>query len=95
MLLSMMRALWEQVTADLRAVAVSHRGSSERGSIEARFLYEGEVGDAQAECVSLSETYCMADFPPGVSVRFHAVPNATRDLLPDEHWVFMRWEPEV
>lgn len=95
MLLSMMRALWEQVTADLRGVAVSHQGSSERGTVEARFLYEGNVGEVQAERVSLAETYCIADFPPSVSVGFQAVPNATRDLLPGEQWVFLRWEPEV
>lgn len=94
-MLSMMRALWEQVTADLRAVAVSHHGSSEQGTIEARFLYEGEVGDLQTERVSLAETYCIADFPAAVSVAFRAIPNATRDLLPGEHWVFMRWEPEL
>jgi hypothetical protein len=75
-LLSIMRALWEQVTGDLRGVAVSHQGSLERGSIEARFLYEGEVADVQAECVSMAETYCVADFPPEVSVAFSAVPNA-------------------
>ncbi len=94
-MLSMMRALWEQVTADLRGVAVSYEGSLEEGSIEARFLYEGGVGELQAECVSMAETYCIADFPPGVSVVFRALPDATRDLLPSEHWVFLRWEPDA
>lgn len=92
--LSMMRALWEQVTADLRGVAVSHAGSSRAGSIEARFLYEGEVSELHAECVSLAETYCLADFPDGVSVVFRAIPHAPRTLLPDEQWVFLRWEPD-
>lgn len=55
-LLSMMRALWEQVTADLRGVAVRHEGSEQQGSIGARFLYEGEIGELQAQCVSLAET---------------------------------------
>ncbi|WP_188111451.1 hypothetical protein [Nocardioides antri] len=45
--------------------------------------------------MSLAETHCIADFPPAVSVAFHAVPNATRDLLTDEEWVFLRWEPET
>jgi hypothetical protein len=91
-MLSMLRALWEQVTADLRGVAVSFQGSPEEGAIEARFLYEGDVGDVQTECVSMAETYCIADFPPEVTVAFRAVPDAARDLLPDEHWVFLRWE---
>ncbi len=94
-ILSMNRALWEQVTGDLRGVSVSHHGSLDEGSIEARFLYEGHVGDVQAECVSLAETYCIADFPPEVSVVFRAVPNATRDLLSGEQWVFLRWEPDA
>jgi len=92
-ILSMTRALWEQVTADLRGVAVAFQRSLNGGSIEARFLYEAEVGDLQNECVSLAETYCIADFPPDVTVAFRAVPNATRDLLPDEEWIFPRWEP--
>lgn len=95
MLLSVMGALWEQVTGDLRGVAISCQGSTEEGTIEARFLYEGEVGEVQAECASLAETHCIADFPPEVSVRFHAIPNASRDLLPGEQWVFLRWEPEA
>lgn len=94
-MLSMMRALWEQVTGDLRGVAVSYEGSMDQGSIAARFLYEGDVGHVQAECASLAETYCIADFPPEVSVRFRAIPNANRDLLPGEQWVFLRWEPEA
>ena len=94
-ILSMNRALWEQVTGDLRGVAVSHQGSSEEGSIDARFLYEGDIGDLQRDCVSTAETFCVADFPPEVSIAFRAVPNASRDLLPGEQWVFLRWEPEV
>ncbi|MET8522731.1 hypothetical protein [Nocardioides sp. NPDC004968] len=94
-MLSMMRALWEQVTADLRGVAVQYEGSSEEGTIEGRFLYEGDVGEVQEECVSLAETYCIADYPPEVSVRFRAIPHSTRDLLHGEHWVFLRWEPEL
>lgn len=99
-MMSMMRALSEQVTWDLQGVAVSfdgspEQGSVEQGSVEARFLYEGDVGDVQAECESLAETHCIADFPPSVSVAFRAVPNATRDLLSGEQWVFLRWEPET
>jgi hypothetical protein len=94
-ILSMNRALWEQVTSDLRGVAVAHRGSADHGSIEARFLYESQVGDVPAECVSMAETYCIADLPPGVSVTFRAVADASRELLPGEQWVFLRWEPNA
>ncbi|WP_109472436.1 hypothetical protein [Ornithinimicrobium cavernae] len=94
-MLSMMRALWEQVTADLRGVTVAFQGSSAQGSVEARFLYDGEIRAVQADCVSLAEAYCIADFPPEVSVRFRAVEHAARELVPGEHWVFLRWEPEA
>lgn len=93
-MLSMLRALWEQVTGDLRGVAVAYQGSADKGSIEARFLYAGAVGDVQSECVSLAETYCIADFPPDVSVSFRAIANADRELQSGEEWVFLRWEPE-
>ncbi len=91
-LLSMQRALWEQVTADLRGVAVSWEGSESGGSVNARFLYEGDVGDLQRECVSLAETHCIADFSPAVSVAFQPVARAERDLRPKEEWVYLRWE---
>lgn len=94
-ILSLNRALWDQVTGDLRGVAVAQRGSADRGSIEARFLYESQVGDVQAECVSMAETHCIADFPPEVSVVFRPVANAARELLPGEQWVFLRWEPDA
>lgn len=94
-LLSMQRALWKQVTPDLRAVAVSHEGTPDSGSITARFLYAGDIDDVRLECVSLAEAYCAADFTSGVTVDFQAVPNAiSLDLLPDEDYVFMRWEAE-
>lgn len=93
-MMSILRALWGQVTSDLRGVAVSFAGSPDNGEVKARFLYEGEVGDLQSDCVSEAETYCMADFPTEVSVDFRPVPDADRELLPDEQWVFLRWEPE-
>ena len=91
----MQRALWQHVTPDLRAVVVSHQGTPDSESIEARFLYAGDIDDVRLECVSLAEGYCAADFTSGVTVNFHAVPNViSLDPLPDEHLVYMRWEPE-
>ena len=92
MLLSLQRALWEQVTADLRGVAVSCDGSLDEGTITARFLYEGAVGPQQAECVSLAEAYTIADFPPTVTVAFRPVPWSSLDLSPSEEWVYLRRE---
>ncbi|MFC7502831.1 hypothetical protein ACOACQ_02640 [Nocardioides sp. CPCC 206347] len=93
-LLSMQRALWEHVTQDLRGVAVEYSGELDRGAhVVARFLYEGDAGPLQRECVSESEAYFLADFLPDMSTEFVAVDHADRDLQGDEMWVFLRWEP--
>jgi len=93
-LLSMQRALWDQVTPDLRGVAVEYTGELDRGAhVSARFLYEGEVGPLQRECVSGSESYFLADFLPDMSTEFVAVGHAERNLVGGEMWVFLRWEP--
>jgi hypothetical protein len=94
MLLPIQRALWEQVTPDLRGVAASCTGSDGEGKITARFLYEGDIGAVAGECVSLAETHCIADFPPSVTVRFHAVPHASRELQPGADSVRCR-HPEM
>lgn len=93
-LLSMQRALWDHVTPDLRGVAVESIGELDRGAhVTARFLYEGDVGPLQRECVSESEAYFLADFLPDVSTKFTALARADRNLQGDEMWVFLRWEP--
>jgi hypothetical protein len=90
-LLSMQRALWEQVTPNLRAVSVDLRDGE---AVTARFLYDGPIGEVERECTSLAETYCIADMPPDVPVTFNAVERAARDLLPGEEWVYMRREAD-
>ena len=92
-LLSMQRALWEQVTPNLRGVAVALRSAPGDQAITARFLYEGTIGEVERECVSLAETYCLADFLPDVVVTFQAVENAARNLVGTEEWIYLRYEP--
>ena len=93
-LLSMQRALWDHVTPDLRGVTVECSGELDRGAhVAARFLYDGEVGDLQHECVHESEAYFLADFLPDMTSEFVAVGNADRQLEGAEMWVFLRWEP--
>lgn len=93
-LLSLQRALWEQVTPNLRGVAVAWRSARGAGEIAARFLYDGSIGELERECVSLAETQCCADFLLGVTVAFRTVENATRELLPTEEWIYLRHEPD-
>jgi len=90
-LLSINRALWEQVTPDLRGVAASCSGDETQGTIHARFLYDGPVGELQTD-TSMAESYCIADFLEGVSVRFEPVAHADLDLLDGEFWVYLRRE---
>lgn len=93
LLLSMQRALWEQVTPNLRGVAVALRPEETGQKVEARFLYEGRVGETERECTSLAETHCIADMTPDVAVAFSVVEHASLDLLADEEWVYLRHEP--
>ncbi len=92
LLLSMQRALWEQVTSNLRGVAVALRTDDTGQTVQARFLYEGPVGETERECTSLAETYCIADMTPDVAVGFSVVEHASLDLLPGEEWVYLRHE---
>ena len=85
----MQRALWEQVTPNLRAVSVNLQDGQ---AVTARFLYEGPIGEIERECTSLAETYCIADMPLDVPVIFSAVERAARTLLPGDEWVYMRRE---
>lgn len=89
-LLSVMRALWDLVTPDLRGVAVRIHYPS----IRARFIYE-HVGQEQWLLSQESEVYVLGDFPPPVEVEFVAdavPPPEGRDLLPGEEWVYLRLE---
>lgn len=88
----MQRALWEQVTPNLRGVAVALRSEGGRQNVEARFLYESQAGGTERECTSLAETHCIADMSPDVTVAFSVVEHASLDLLPGEEWVYLRHE---
>lgn len=90
----MQRALWQQVTPNLRGVAVAIRSGAEDQAIAARFLYEGMIGEVERECMSLAETHCIADFGPEVLVTFAAAENADRELVGTEEWIYMRHEPD-
>lgn len=93
-LLSMQRALWEQITPNLRGVTVSLRQVAGDQVIASRFLYEGTIGEVERECVSLAETYCIADFGPEVVVTFEPVENAAKELVDTEAWMYLRHEPD-
>ncbi|MCV2395112.1 hypothetical protein OEB99_12415 [Actinotalea sp. M2MS4P-6] len=93
-LLSAQRALWEQVTPNLRGVAVALHSLPGDQAVSARFLYDGGIGEVERECVSLAETHCIADFGPDVAIRFTAVEEAARELVGDEEWIYLRHETD-
>ena len=95
LLLSMQRALWEQVTPNLRGVAVALRSDGTGQRVEARFLYEGDIGNTERECTSLAEANCIADMTVDVTIAFTVQEPASLDLLPGEEWVYLPDEPQA
>ncbi|SDB84613.1 hypothetical protein SAMN05216410_0405 [Sanguibacter gelidistatuariae] len=92
-LLSFQRALWDEVTPELRGIAIKLL----HPLIEARFIYEA-VGDFEQEITAEVGTYVLADFLPPVDIRFTAVaspPNEKRELEAGERWVYRRREQEA
>ena len=85
----MQRALWDTVSAGLRAVAVRISDHS----IDARFLFDHEPDDDDREDVSLAETSVIADFPAEVKITFRVDSSpGPRTLSAGEQWVFLRKE---
>lgn len=90
-LLSMNRALWDLVTADLRGVAL--RASGEM--IACRMLYASPIDDEHREIAAEVETYAVADFPASVQIEVIPVcvlPPERRELEQGEEWLFLRKE---
>jgi hypothetical protein len=90
-LLSIQRALWDLVTPNLRAVAVTAR----EPHIHLRFMFENEPDDDDREDTSLAETYVIADFEDSVSIETDCVwlpVSLPRDVEPGEEWVYLRKE---
>lgn len=88
---SLQRGLWDEVTPNLRGVAVSPTYPL----IEATFIYE-ILGDEEREIVAEVETLVYADFSPPVNAKFTAVMlpmSERRTLGPVEEWVYLRKEP--
>jgi hypothetical protein len=92
-LLSFQRGLLQNVSPNLRGVAVVPVGPT----IRARFLFE-TVGEDEIEIASLVATEVNADFSEPVEVWEDAVavpPSIRRDLEPGEVWVYLRQEPLI
>ncbi len=91
-LLSLQRALWDLVGPNLRGVTATF----DYPVVTARFLFENDPTEDDLEDVSLAETHVIADFLEDVTVDFTPVcapVSGSRELLPGEHWVFLRKEP--
>lgn len=89
--MSLMRALWGEVTPNVRAVLARIRGE-ESFSIE--FYVDGAVDDQFAEAASCIETEVMADFPARFDISHSVIrldaPN--KISLEDGILVFLRKE---
>jgi hypothetical protein len=90
-LLSVQRALWDEVSPSLRGVAVAITAAAIRG----RMIYDHVPTENEVESCSLVETYVLADMAPEVVVDLTPVtvtPSEPRNLLPGEQWVYLRKE---
>jgi hypothetical protein len=82
------------VTPELRAVTVNVRGPV----IGGRFLYSHDPGSEEREIVSEFESNVLADFDNSVDVRVAAeclLPEISRELRPNEEWVYLRRETDT
>jgi hypothetical protein len=90
-LVAMQRALWDQVTPELRGVAVSWA----EALVAARFLYDLPITDDLEGLVGEVETEVLTDFAPDVRSVFrteHLPSPLPRTLLSGEAWVYLRKE---
>ena len=95
-LLSVSRALWGQVTPELRGVACRWTGNSAQdAAVQVKFIYERSPSELEIELVSEAESELWADFPDG-HVECSVLPYQgllSRVLEQDEEWVYLRYEP--
>jgi hypothetical protein len=90
-LLSMQRALWNEVTPDLRGVAMGW----DNGVVVARFLYDSPVDDQKRERLSDVEVEVIADLEHDTTTNFEVeylpivVSRQSRAL---ETWAYLRAE---
>jgi hypothetical protein len=90
-LLSLQRALLDEVSPRFRGVAVAISDAAIRG----RIIFDRIPAEDDIESCSLVETHVLADMAPQIVVELTAVgvaPPEPRDLLPGEEWVFLRKE---
>lgn len=91
-LLSIQRALWQMVTPQLRAIAISTKAPQK---LRARFLYDIAPGPLEREIVSETQAYVIADFDENLDTSFmpeyHPAPRPL-ELGPEEEWVYLRRE---
>lgn len=91
LLASMQRALLNEVTPDLRGVAVSVGEDEIRG----RLIFDTVLTDQSRERVSDVETEIVADYSGSVPVNLvaqHLPVEHPRFLEVGEYWAFLRYE---
>lgn len=93
-LLSLQRALWDELSPHVRGVAVAISDAAIRG----RMIFDRIPTEDEVESCSLVGTYVLADMAPEIVVELTPVvvtAPGTRDLLPGEEWVYLRKESPV
>ncbi|WP_437480736.1 hypothetical protein WME75_36185 [Sorangium sp. So ce1014] len=89
-LVAVQQALLGEVTANLRAVAVTYDNKSIR--LEAYF--DGEISDEDEEAMSLVETELIAAFPEDHATDVSLIRRPAPEPIPKNRiWAFHRKEP--
>lgn len=65
-LLSVQRALLGHIGTKVRAIACKWS----EDEIQVRVVFDGEIGDDDAEAISKAETEVIADFPSQIAIHF-------------------------
>ena len=91
LLLSVQRALLGAVAPDLRAVSCGWAGTE----ITLRFVFDGEIAEANTEAAQIVGAEVIADFPAAWTIREDIVRlDYPADLRPGAlaHWAYLRKE---
>lgn len=91
-LVAVQLALLGEISARLRAIAVSY----DCDSIHLDCYYDGEILEEDRESMSCVETELMAEFPESHRITHHVLRSDYPTPLPkDKRYAFYRKEPEI
>ena len=89
--ISMQRALWGEITPQVRAIALGWEGDVGR----ARFVFDATPGEHEYETIYNVESEVVSDFPVGTQFEFVSEAYNEQSLgfrEGERWWAFVRWQ---